>query len=103
LAGDAGHMTGPVGMQSMNVGLREARDLVHAYEGILRDDQPLAQLEDYHQQRRTEWSQLLGQERPFRAGPQADAWLGDRADRVPACIPASGDDLIQLLGKLGLE
>ena len=27
LAGDAGHMTGPVGMQSMNVGLREANEL----------------------------------------------------------------------------
>jgi 2-polyprenyl-6-methoxyphenol hydroxylase-like FAD-dependent oxidoreductase len=103
LAGDAGHMTGPVGMQSMNVGLREARDLVEAFQGTLREDQPLEQLEDYDRQRRAEWSQLLGQERAFRAGPQADAWLRDRADRVPTCIPASGEDLAALLGKLGLE
>jgi 2-polyprenyl-6-methoxyphenol hydroxylase-like FAD-dependent oxidoreductase len=103
LAGDAGHMTGPVGMQSMNVGLREARDLAELYHGILREGQSLEQLEDYHQQRRAEWSQLLGQQRAWHAGPRADAWVRDRAARLPMCIPASGNDLAQLLGKLGLQ
>ena len=35
LAGDAGHLTGPAGMHSMNVGLREALDLAAILDGVL--------------------------------------------------------------------
>ena len=37
LVGDAGHVTGPVGMQSMNVGFSEACQLTGILAGILRD------------------------------------------------------------------
>src|SRR5207244_9843887 len=37
LVGDAAHQTGPVGMQSMNVGLREAAELVGNVKKILRE------------------------------------------------------------------
>jgi len=55
LAGDAGHVTGPVGMQSMNVGLREASDLVDSITGVLRGKIGAASLEQYHRARRSEW------------------------------------------------
>jgi len=103
LAGDAGHTTGPVGMQSMNVGLREAHDLTAIITGVLRDGESVDRLQAYNQQRQTEWRQLLGVEGGFKAAEQADPWIRERSNRVPMCIPASGDKLGELAQQLGLE
>ena len=45
LAGDAAHQTGPVGVQSMNVGMAEAAALAGALRRILREKAPLSLLE----------------------------------------------------------
>jgi hypothetical protein len=37
-----------------------------------------------------------------RARPGADTWVRQVAERIPTCIPASGDDLEQLLAQIGL-
>ena len=103
LAGDAGHTTGPVGMQSMNVGLREAHDLAAIVAGILRDGDSLDRLQTYDQERLTEWRQLLGVDGGFKADEQADPWIRQRSDRLPMCIPASGAELARLAQQLGLE
>ena len=60
LAGDAGHLTGPAGMQSMNVGLREAKGLTDIMADALGGNESTQQFEDYNQQRQAEWRQLLG-------------------------------------------
>ncbi len=104
LAGDAGHLAGPVGMHSMNVGLREGRDLAVILAASLgagshaTDDA----LEGYNRARLREWRQLHGLEDGYAAGAGASDWVRKRAARIPALIPASGDDREAMLRQLGL-
>jgi 2-polyprenyl-6-methoxyphenol hydroxylase-like FAD-dependent oxidoreductase len=103
LAGDAAHQTGPVGMQSMNVGFREAAELARVLTQILRQDGSMDLLEGYDRAHRCEWQQLL----EFKAGaPATDAaaeWVRQRAARIVGSIPASGADLTCLLKQLGID
>ena len=103
LAGDAAHQTGPVGMQSMNIGFREAAELARLLTQILRQSGPTDLLEGYDRAHRGEWQKLLG----FKAGgPATDAapeWVRQRAARIVGSIPASGADLTSLLKQLGIQ
>lgn len=103
LAGDAGHLTGPAGVQSMNVGLREGWDLAQRIADILQKQTPVATLEQYGAERIKEWRQLLGLEGGLRSGPRTDPWIAARRQRLPPCIPASGADYARLAAQLGLE
>jgi 2-polyprenyl-6-methoxyphenol hydroxylase-like FAD-dependent oxidoreductase len=103
LAGDAGHMTGPVGMQSMNVGFREARDLVGLLVPIMRGAGQPEQMQAYTQQRSAEWRSLLGVDGGLRAGPKTDPWIQQQVDRLLACLPATGQDLAAIAQQLGLQ
>ncbi|HEX6904253.1 MAG TPA: NAD(P)/FAD-dependent oxidoreductase [Thermoanaerobaculia bacterium] len=103
LAGDAAHLTSPVGSQSMNVGLREARDLARRLACILDEDYPVKVLERYGADRREEWLGLLGIEGVFAAGERADPWVRENVSGIVPCVPASGEDLAELLGQIGIE
>lgn len=103
LAGDAGHMTSPAGIQSMNVGLREAEDLAIALEAVLRDGQPPARLERYGAERRREWRELLGLSGAPVPEPGCDPWIAERAASLIPSLPASGEDLRLLAHRLGLS
>ena len=103
LAGDAGHMTGPVGIQSMNIGLREAHDLAKTLADILHNHRSMENLDVYNRQRLSEWRYLLGLKGGLVAGPETDPWIAQRAGRLLPCFPASGDDLAALAHQLGLE
>ena len=101
LAGDAAHQTGPVGMQSMNMGFREAADLADALTQILRKGGSGDLLKSYDRAHWNEWSQLLG----FKAGftDTTPEWVRRRAARIVGGIPASGADLTCLLRQLGID
>jgi 2-polyprenyl-6-methoxyphenol hydroxylase-like FAD-dependent oxidoreductase len=103
LAGDAGHITGPAGVQSMNVGLREARDLAETIARILKGQGTMEDLEAYNRQRRAEWRFMLGMEEGLASTSETDPWIAARRERLLPCIPASGQDLAQLAKQLGLE
>ena len=103
LAGDAGHMTGPAGSQSMNVGLREAADLTGLVAGIIRQGQPASQLETYNEQRLAEWRQLLGLDGGLTSDSQTDPWLRQHSARLLPCLPATGPGLARLAQQLGLR
>ena len=102
LAGDAAHLTSPIGSQSMNVGLREARDLARRLASILAEDYPVTVLDRYGSDRREEWLGLLGIDGGFTAGEEADPWVRENAERIVPCVPASGEDLTRLLGQIGI-
>jgi 2-polyprenyl-6-methoxyphenol hydroxylase-like FAD-dependent oxidoreductase len=102
LAGDAAHQTGPIGVQSMNVALREARDLVQAMMEILSDRASLDALEDYNADRLSEWRGLLGVEDKFHAPAPPDDWIARHRARILPCVPASGSELGDLLGQIGI-
>lgn len=103
LAGDAGHVTGPVGMQSMNVGLREAGELAGIVTAILKQGESPTRLEEYNRGRLQEWNGLLNLQDNFRPGDTASPWVRQFADQILSCLPASGADLAALAGQLGLR
>jgi len=103
LAGDAGHITGPAGMQSMNVGLREADELAGILATVLRDRAPEEGVREYNKKRLEEWQFLLGIEGGLVPKPGADPWVAQNAGRLLPCIPAAGDDLEALAAQIGLE
>lgn len=102
LAGDAGHLTGPAGMQSMNVGLREARQLADAVATCLRSGGDRTLLNDYNAQRDAEWKLLLGLSGGLVSGAQTDPWITQCSSRLLPCLPASGADLAALGQQIGL-
>jgi 2-polyprenyl-6-methoxyphenol hydroxylase-like FAD-dependent oxidoreductase len=95
IAGDAAHMTGPVGVQSMNVGLREAAALSDAILLRLGGGGSGSELEDYGGGFLAEWRTLLGLDAMPGPAP-GEPWLASRRNRVLSCIPASGEDLTRL-------
>jgi 2-polyprenyl-6-methoxyphenol hydroxylase-like FAD-dependent oxidoreductase len=103
LAGDAAHQTGPVGMQSINVGLCEAEELALTLKRILRDSGSMNLLGAYGRERRNEWQRLLGITGGLKPRERADAWTKQRCARMLSCIPASGEDLASLAGQVGLD
>lgn len=103
LVGDAGHQTGPVGMQSMNVGLREADELAGVLTRILRQKAPVNLLDQYAQGRRSEWRQLLGLTGALSLRAATPALVRQRVGKILPCLPASGEELSHLLDQLGLD
>jgi 2-polyprenyl-6-methoxyphenol hydroxylase-like FAD-dependent oxidoreductase len=103
LAGDAAHLASPVGVQSMNVGLREAHELAWRLAGVLRDGAPADTLQHYDRECHREWRQLLGLDAAPEPAPGASDWIRQRAARIAACLPASGEQQTALLAQLGLE
>ena len=103
LAGDAAHLTGPVGSQSMNVGLREAHDLAVRISAIDERGGANELAAGYATERREEWSALLGLTGGLRPTATAPDWARELAPRLLPCIPASGDDLRHLLTPLSLH
>jgi 2-polyprenyl-6-methoxyphenol hydroxylase-like FAD-dependent oxidoreductase len=102
LAGDAGHLAFPVGIQSMNVGFREASRLSRKLGKVLRGSDPISSLRTYEDETLLEWRQLLGITDPVEAAEDAADWVKTYAERIPSCIPASGEDLKTLLQGIGL-
>jgi len=102
LVGDAAHQTGPVGMQSMNMGFREGADLTAKLTRILRDKGSPDLLEAYNLEHRMEWEQLLGWSSGSRTSATTDEWVREHSSRILPCIPASGRELTSLLNQLGL-
>lgn len=102
LAGDAAHVTSPLGAHSMNLGLAEAGDLVRRVHACLRYGAELGHLGQYGSERQREWHKLLGYNVKFELLPHAPPWLRRYAPRVAPMLPASGGELKCLLDQLGL-
>jgi 3-(3-hydroxy-phenyl)propionate hydroxylase len=102
LAGDAAHQTGPVGVQSMNVGLSEAAALAGAIRRVLREKAPLSVLEACDREWQGEWRRLLGLAGGLKPGKETSPWVKERCGRILPCLPASHEELPRLAGQLGL-
>ncbi len=101
LAGDAAHQTGPVGAQSMNVGMREGQTLANHLTRILRGTGPLELLEKYEQQFRHEWERLLGIGNRLVGASKANPPLLQNEAALLSCLPGSGEELDAMLAALG--
>lgn len=114
LVGDAGHLAGPVGVQSMNIGLREADQAASTISGFLRCGDPFEKLmahgsakqievasAEYSQSRTQEWRKMYGLD-PTSARPGADPWIAQRIAEILPCVPASGSELHRLLDQISV-
>jgi 2-polyprenyl-6-methoxyphenol hydroxylase-like FAD-dependent oxidoreductase len=103
LAGDAAHQTGPVGVQSMNVGMAEAATLAGSLRRILREKAPLNLLETCDHELQAEWRRLLGLTGGLKPRTDTAPWVRERRGRILSCLPASHEDLAPLAGQLRLD
>lgn len=103
LAGDAAHVTSPLGGHSMNVGLSEARDLSQRIADCVKGNDGLSAVERYGSEREREWHKLLGVNVRFDLLPHAPPWLAAHARRLVPALPASGPHLMELVSQLGLR
>ena len=103
LAGDAAHLTGPVGGQSLNLGLREAADLAGRLTRIIKEGAAPSTLADYHDLYHREWRQLLALEGGLVAGAGAEAWAREHCAQLLPSIPATGEELADLARQVGLD
>lgn len=100
LAGEAAHMTGPLGAHSMNVGIDEANELaLRMGLDLERGSTPTFGVH-YDAERRRRWSKLLSLEPYAQLNPTTPAWLAEHLRHVVAALPASEADLEQLLTQL---
>ena len=102
LAGDAVHLTGPVGMQSMNAGLREAAALATCVTKILRGQEPMTALPDLARRTFAEWRFLQGTAGGLRTTSDTPAFVRAHADRLLPCLPGTGGEIDVLADRLGL-
>jgi 2-polyprenyl-6-methoxyphenol hydroxylase-like FAD-dependent oxidoreductase len=103
LAGDAAHLTGPAGMQSMNAGLAEAHELASSIARVREGEAGLDRLDAYGRERLAEWSFLLGRRGRLRPVVAASEFVARNVARLLPCLPAIGEDLPPLAAQLGLE
>lgn len=102
LAGDAAHATSPLGVQSLNVGLYEARELAETIADCVRAGSPELLSARYEPRRRAEWHRLLASEPTAPLSPRVPDWVKRHFAKIVSSLPASGDDLDDLLDQLGL-
>jgi len=96
LAGDAAHVTSPIGFQSMNRGFVEASELAELVSHRLRGDTDARGFQRFEREQQREWRRLLG----LGTAP-LPGWLsGTDQARLAPCLPASGADLDALLAEL---
>lgn len=101
LAGDAAHVTGPIGIQSLNLGITEARDLAGRIAEVLKGGDASI-LDRYHHERSEEWRKLLGLRGGLVAKPNADPWIKEMSARLISSLPATGQELERLAAQLNL-
>jgi 2-polyprenyl-6-methoxyphenol hydroxylase-like FAD-dependent oxidoreductase len=102
LAGDAAHQTGPVGVQSMNMGFREGASLAAILHKILREGASPGLLETYNRDLQKDWQVLLARSSGLKPRSGTNPWIAKRCDRILPCLPACGPDLEPLATQLDL-
>ena len=103
LAGDAGHLTGPVGMQSMNIGIREGVVLGNLLADVLEGSADATALEAYGAEREAEWRKLIGLDMSLAGTDATDPFMAANLDRLLGCLPASMDNLAAFAEVLDLR
>jgi len=102
LAGDAAHLTSPVGVQSLNGGMIDAWELSEALADALKNGGPSNRLETYGAARTQQWNALLGLNDSLKVTDGADEWVRENALTILTSVPATGDELAKLVSPVGL-
>lgn len=103
LAGEAAHLTGPLGVQSLNVGMDEASELALRIADALRHPSQPSFGAHYEAKCARKWRELLGLDECVALSERSPDWVRRHVKRIVACLPASGADLDDLLDQLRLK
>ncbi|MEI8196698.1 MAG: NAD(P)/FAD-dependent oxidoreductase [Phycisphaerae bacterium] len=104
LAGDAAHLAGPVGVQSLNSGIQEAAHLASAIGHTLANPDSSGELADYADHYHTLWQHLSGVDATLQPSSRASAWVRKNLSRLLPCLPAANlEDLNVLARQLHLH
>ncbi|MEX0326448.1 MAG: FAD-dependent oxidoreductase [Puniceicoccaceae bacterium] len=103
LTGDAGHLTGPIGMQSMNVGIHEGEMLGNLLADCIEGKADATILEGYGKGRESEWRKLLGLDLSLGATAATDPFMSGFVDRLNGTLPVSMETLPEYAKALNLE
>ncbi len=100
LAGDAAHLTYPMGNQSINGGLADAAALSRHLAAVVGGDDPNEALSAYSRERLEAWRQTLDPSGELDFG--GEAWVARSARHFLASLPGTGQAHRSLLAQLGL-
>jgi 2-polyprenyl-6-methoxyphenol hydroxylase-like FAD-dependent oxidoreductase len=92
LAGDAAHLAFPFGVQSMNTGIVEARQLALHCARVLEGREPVAALTAWGNEHRSHWQGMLkavAEGAKIAGASAADAWLGEHASAIVEALPVA--------------
>jgi 3-(3-hydroxy-phenyl)propionate hydroxylase len=103
LAGEAAHMTGPLGVQSLNVGLDEANELALLISATLERGASPTFGAQYDARRRRQWRQLLALDEQPRITPRSPQWVQHYLPQLESALPASERNLDDLFTQLRLS
>jgi 2-polyprenyl-6-methoxyphenol hydroxylase-like FAD-dependent oxidoreductase len=101
LVGDAAHVTGPVGIQSLNGGVQEGHTLASRLSRVIHGE-PTELLDAYGEERRRAWRRMMGLAGGLVPGLDTDPWIAAHRDRLLSVLPAVGDNLAPLAAQIGL-
>ena len=80
-----------------------ARELAARMTRILRGFETTSLIDKFATDTHAAWQRQFDAGHGVEALPGTDPWVRDNAARIVSCIPASGDDLQQLLAQIGLS
>ena len=105
LAGDAAHLAFPFGVQSMNVGIVEAKELATRGARVLDGKEPYASLAVHGGERRERWRALVassgaGEEAAAAGAIDGDPWLTANRSRIVEALPVSPGEPEQLFARV---
>jgi 2-polyprenyl-6-methoxyphenol hydroxylase-like FAD-dependent oxidoreductase len=102
LVGEAAHLTAPLGVHSLNVGIDEAYELGQLMAANLRAPSSAHFGPDYEARRLGQWRELLGVEEQSALNARSPEWARRHLHTLYPSLPASGADLDELLSQLRL-
>lgn len=103
LAGDAAHLAGPVGVRSMNAGMKEVHDLAERTAAVAKGAAGREALDEYGRVHREAWERLAADDGGLRPTAKTDDWVRDHLRAVTSSLPATGRHYELLAAQLGLE
>jgi 2-polyprenyl-6-methoxyphenol hydroxylase-like FAD-dependent oxidoreductase len=102
LAGEAAHMTSPLGVHSLNVGLDEANELALLMASVIERGVRPDFGPQYDSRRRSQWRRLLAFDEQVQATGRSPEWVRHHLRQIGAALPASGRDMDELFTQLRL-
>lgn len=92
MAGDAAHMSSPLAIQSMNIGMQEGDRLAELISHSLKS-KTSSYLEAYEAERQTEWKSLTSGAQELIKGRDVDPWIAEHIGEIFSCLPINGSQL----------